>query len=270
MHLGLNLSQAPLEKLQKSHGFLVSDRAKFHDVLQRFESRKKHLIDTIAHEKAELTIRSRQCINLLVLFLKLVSASNLEQLKSEHAKLAEVVKVQNLTPEEVVRMNTDHETLARNLEDLKHRISEAQKTAMSLEVVMTNRGADAEEALDLYTNLLSSLGLFPPIPPPFQDIDLTLQLNIAASNPQQVLTGSDIRKVVKPTLNTVAETKRTERANVESERIKVDNELDQSTLECENVDEEVREIEKKVVALNEQADDLRDVSDLVCHLRLHD
>ena len=187
----------------------------------------------------------------------------MEHLKSEHAKLAEVVKAQNLTPEEVVRMNTDHETLARNLEDLRHRIAEAQKSVMSLEVVMTNRGAAAEEALDQYTNLLSSLGLFPPLLPPFQDIDLTLQLNIAASNPQQLLTGSDIRKVIKPTLSAVAETKRTERANVESERIKVDNELDQLTLECENVDEEIREIEKKVIALNEQAENLRDVCDFL-------
>lgn len=156
-------------------------------------------------------------------------------------------------------MNTDHETLARNLEDLKHKISEAHKTVMSLEVVMTNRAAAAEEALDLYTNLLSSLGLFPPLPPPFEGIDLTLQLNTATSNLQQLLTGSDIRRVIKPTLSTVAESKRTERADVESERIKVDNELDQLTLECENVDEEVQEVEKKVIVLNEQADDLRDV-----------
>lgn len=226
------------------------------------------MIDTIAHEKAELTIRSKSRINLVSSFL-IFSASNLEQLKSEHAKLADVVKVQNLTPEEVIRMNTDHETLARNLEDLKHRIAEAQKAVMSLEVVMTNRGGAAEEALDLYTSLLSSLGLFPPIAPPFQEIDLTLQLNIATSNPQQVLTGSDIRKVIKPTLSTVAETKRTERADVESERIKVDNELDQLTLECENVDDEVREIEKKVVGLNEQADDLRDVSDLLHRFGVH-
>lgn len=61
-------------------------------------------------------------------------------------------------------------------------------------------------------------------------------------------------------LNAVAELKRTERAEVESERIKVDNDLDQLTLECENIHEEVREVEKKVVVLNEQADELRDVS----------
>ncbi|KAI6010177.1 HEC/Ndc80p family-domain-containing protein [Pisolithus marmoratus] len=184
----LQTSGAPLEKLQKTHGYLVSDRAKFHDVLQRFESRKKHLIDTIAHEKAELNMR----------------VANLEQFKSEHNKLLDTVKAQNLTPEEVARMNNDHESLSRNLEELKHKISETQKAVMSLEVMMTNRGAAAEEALDLYTNLLSSLGLFPPLPSPYEGVDLTLQLNLATTNVSQLLIGEDIRKVIKPTLSAVA------------------------------------------------------------------
>jgi kinetochore protein NDC80 len=187
------------------------------------------------------------------------TAQNLEQLQAEQDKLIEVVKTQNLTPEEVIRMNTDHESLSRNLEDLKHKISETHKAVMSLEVTVTNRAAAAEEALDLYTNLLSSLGLFPPLPPPLAGIDLTLELNTAASNPQNLLSGADIRKVIKPTLSGIAESKRTERATLESERIKVDNELDQLTLDCENVEEEIGETEKKVGGLNEQADDLRDV-----------
>ncbi|KAG2147314.1 HEC/Ndc80p family-domain-containing protein [Suillus cothurnatus] len=240
----LRASKAPLEKLQKMRACILDDRAKFDDVLHRLESRKRQLTESVVREKAELAARSQ----------------NFDQLKAEHEKLTEVVKVQNLTPEEVIRMNTDHETLARNLEDLKYKISEARKTVMSLEVITTNRGAAAEEALDLYGNLLSTVGLFPPLPPPFDNIDLRLELNTATANPQQLLLGSDIRKVVKPTLSSVAEIKRTERADIESERIKVDNELDQLTLECENVDEEVREIEKKVMSLNEQADDLRDAA----------
>ncbi|KAG1877607.1 HEC/Ndc80p family-domain-containing protein [Suillus subalutaceus] len=237
-------SKAPLEKLQKIRACILDDRAKFDDVLHRLESRKRQLTESVVREKAELAARSQ----------------NFDQLKAEHEKLSEVVKVQNLTPEEVIRMNTDHETLSRNLEDLKYKISEARKTVMSLEVITTNRGAAAEEALDLYGNLLSAVGLFPPLQPPFDNIDLRLELNTATGNPQQLLLGSDIRKVIKPTLSSVAEMKRTDRADIESERIKVDNELDQLTLECENVDEEVREIEKKVMSLNEQADDLRDAA----------
>ncbi|OAX41313.1 hypothetical protein K503DRAFT_863957 [Rhizopogon vinicolor AM-OR11-026] len=240
----LQSSKAPLEKLQKIRACILDDRAKFDDVLHRLETRKKQLTESVAREKVELATRLQ----------------NLEQLRAEHDKLTEVVKVQNLTPEEVIRMSTDHETLSRNLEDLKYKISEAHKTVMSLEVVTTNRAAAAEEALDLYGNLLYGLGLSPPLPPPFENIDLRLELNTATANPQQLLLGSDIRKVIKPTLNSVAEMKRSDRADIESERIKVDNELDQLSLECENVDEEVREIEKKVMSLNEQADDLRDAA----------
>ena len=171
-----------------------------------------------------------------------------------------MVKNQNLTAEEVIRMNTEHETLSRNLEDLKHKIAETHKNVMTLEVTVTNRASAAEEALDLYTNLLSSLGLFPPLPPPFQDIDLTLELNTAASIPSQLLSGADIRKVIKPTLSRIAESKRSERATIESERIKIENELDQLATDCENVEYDINETEKKVVGLNEQADDLRDAS----------
>lgn len=156
-------------------------------------------------------------------------------------------------------MNTEHETLSRDLETLKHKIAETNQVVVKLEVSLTRKVSDAEEALDMYTNLLSNLGLFPPLPPPLETIDLTLDLNSAAPNPQNLLAGADIRRVVKPTLSRVAEMKRTERADVESERIKIDNELDQLTLECENMDEEVMEISNKVNTLSDQADELREV-----------
>jgi kinetochore protein NDC80 len=187
-------------------------------------------------------------------------ASNLEQLKVEQERLSEVVKEQNISPEEVVRMNTEHEQLSRNLGDLKVKIAESQKNVLSLEVAVANRGAAAEEAVDAYTRLLSNLGLFPPLPPPLQDIDLQVELNTAASQTESLLKGPDVRHVIKPTLNALIEGKRGERAAVESERIKVDHELDQLISVCENLEDEINETEKKVMVLNEQADDLREVS----------
>ncbi|KAJ6547345.1 HEC/Ndc80p family-domain-containing protein [Mycena capillaripes] len=240
----LKSTAPPIAKLQDENGLLKGDSEKFQKILHQYDSRKKKLMDQIAFEKAELVNRGNQ----------------LEQLKSEQSKLAEIVKTQNLSPEEVIKMNTDHETLSQNLKDLKQKIAETHRNLMTLEVNVTNRAAAAEEAIDIYTNLLTSLELFPPLAPPLHDVDLTLDLNTAASNPQNLLSGSDIRRVIKPTLSAIAESKRSERASVESERIKFDNELDQLTLECENIDEEIGEVEKKVVGLNDQADDLRDVA----------
>lgn len=156
-------------------------------------------------------------------------------------------------------MNTEHEALSRDVETLKQKIAETNQLVVKLEVSLTRKVSDAEEALDMYNNLLSNLGLFPPLPPPLEGVDLTLELNSATSNPQGLLTGADIRRIIKPTLSRTAEMKRTERADVESERIKVDNELDQLTLECENMDEEVLEISNKVNGLSDQADELREV-----------
>ncbi|KAF7338476.1 putative kinetochore protein NDC80 [Mycena venus] len=240
----LKSTAPPIAKLQNENDLLKGDSEKFQKILHQYDSRKKKLLDQIASEKAEIVTRGNQ----------------LEQLKAEQVKLAEIVKTQNLSPEEVIKMNTDHETLSQNLKDLKQKIAESHSTVMKLEVTVAKRGGEAEEAIDAYTNLLTSLELFPPLAPPLQDVDLTLSLNPAASNPQNLLSGADIRRVIKPTLSAVAESKRSERASVESERIKFDNELDQLTLECENIDEEIGEVEKKVVALNDQADDLRDVA----------
>ncbi|KAF7970745.1 hypothetical protein HWV62_23146 [Athelia sp. TMB] len=237
-------SKAPIVKTRELNESLKDDRRKFLEVVNKFEQRKQKLIEQIAEKKADLGLWTK----------------NLEQLRGEQGKLTDIVKTQNLSPEEVIQMNTDHENLSRNLEDLKHKISEVLKTIMSLEVTVARRAAAAEEALDLYTNLLSSLGLFPPLPPPLEHIDLTLELNTAASNTQALLSGEDIRDVVKPTLSEIADSKRKERAGIENERIKLDNELDQLTVDCENVDEGVVEMEKKVVGLNEQADDLRDAA----------
>ncbi|KAF8162993.1 HEC/Ndc80p family-domain-containing protein [Crassisporium funariophilum] len=240
----LKTSAPSINDLRKQNELFQKDSEKLKKILQQYEGRRRKLIEQIAFEQAELAF----------------AGAHLNNLRTTLDGLEETVKAQNLTPEEVIRMNTDRETLTRNLEDLKQKIGETHKAVMTLEVNVTNRAAAAEEALDAYTNLLSSLELFPPLPEPWQDVDLTLELNSASSNAQQLLAGSDIRKIIKPTLSSVAETKRLERAALESERIKVDNELDQLTTECENLDYEIAEVEKKVVNLNEHADDLRDAA----------
>ncbi|EPT05898.1 hypothetical protein FOMPIDRAFT_1026782 [Fomitopsis schrenkii] len=240
----LEKAPAPIEELKRDHGFITRDKAKFEEILRRYESKNKKLLDSLSREKADLAYR----------------VSNLEALQAEEARLAGVVREQNLSPEEVIRMNTEHETLTRDLEILKHKIAETNQLLVKLEVSLTRKVSDAEEALDMYANLLANLGLFPPMPPPLEGVNLTLDLNSAAANPQNLLSGSDIRRVIKPTLSRVAEMKRTERADIESERIKVDNELDQLTLECENIDEEAVETSNKVNALNDQADEMREAA----------
>jgi kinetochore protein NDC80 len=174
--------------------------------------------------------------------------------------LANVVQEQNLTPEEVAKMNSDHEQLSRNLDELRQRISDTHQHVMNLEIAVTKKTESTDDIVDKYMSLLTSLELYPTLPPPRQDVSLALELHPAVSAPQDLLQGADLRRTVKPTLSAIAEGKRIERADLESERIKVENELDQVIQECENVDEEIMELEKKGTSVNDQAEDFRDVS----------
>ncbi|KAJ3989988.1 HEC/Ndc80p family-domain-containing protein [Lentinula detonsa] len=238
----LTTSAAPVSLLEAENKTRVSDAEKMQIVLQKWEARRNKLSVAIATEKADLVKKEEY----------------LTTLKSEQEQLDGVVKEQNLTPEEASRMTTDYEMLTRNIEDLKQRIADTEKTVMSLEVSLTNRISGTEETLHTYNVGLSTLGLLPPLSP--SDVNLTLELNTASSDPDQLLTGLDIRKVVKPTLNSIAESRRSMRAEVENERIRVDNDIEQLTLECDTVEDEIAQVEKQVAAVNEQAVDLHNAA----------
>lgn len=179
---------------------------------------------------------------------------DLEQLKTEKARLSEVVKAQNLTPEEVTRMNTEHETLARNIEDLKLKVTETNKLVMSLEVSLTNRVAAADEVIDQYNTLLSSPGLIPP-----NEEDLTVELNMTSPDPQQIIRGPDIRKDIRPTLIKWAEMYRGKIDAAKREKIVVDDEHDHAVNECDDLIQEIETDVAKVHALTEQAEEMREV-----------
>jgi len=182
---------------------------------------------------------------------------DLEQVKAEKARLSDVVKVQNLTPEEVVRMNTEHESLSRSVEDLKVKVAETNKLVMSLEVSLTNRVATAEEVIDQYNTLLSSPGLIPP-----NEEDLTIELNMASSDLQQLVRGPDMRKVVRPTLSKWAEMYRVEIDAAKREKIVVDDDHDHVANECDDLVQEIETEAAKVHALTEQAEEMREVTGL--------
>lgn len=157
-------------------------------------------------------------------------------------------------------MNTEHDTLTRDLEHIKHKISESSKRIHTLEVSLGKKTADAEEAIDTYNGFLTVLGLFPPLPPPLEDINLGLTMNSGAADSAQLVSGPSVRDVAKPTLVRVMEMKKRENAEVEREKIELEDQLDKVGVACENKEQDVGEGLKKANALNEEAEDLRDVS----------
>ncbi|EIN07775.1 hypothetical protein PUNSTDRAFT_70409 [Punctularia strigosozonata HHB-11173 SS5] len=237
-------SPHPKEELIDTNKALKRDSIKYEEVIKRWEARLRKSEVDLEKEKADLR----------------EMGARRAELEAEKLRLEDIVREQNMSEEEVMRMKSEHDMLTRNLLDLKQKFQEAHKSVMSLEVKLTNRAAAAEEALMKYTKLLESLGLFPPLPPPMEHVDLTLELNTASAHPSGLLVGADIRRTIKPALAQIAEAKRTELAQLESAKDKVEHILDELLQECENVESEVHEIEVRSGNVNREADDVRAAS----------
>ncbi|TRM61738.1 HEC/Ndc80p family-domain-containing protein [Schizophyllum amplum] len=240
----LRASADPIAKLLEQNKLLKSDSVKMRGILDLKAKKKTKLQNEIMDLKASLMKKE----------------SDLEQLHAEHGKLTGIVRTQNLSPEEVHQMNTSYETLSRNTEELKQKLLEAQRYVHSSEIAVTHRSTAAEEALDAYIDLVANLDLFPPLQPPWEHIDLSLQLNTATSDVRDLLSGADVNEIVLPTLEDIAARKRSERASLENQKIKLDDELERVTLTCENLDDENSQLQNKADAINEQADNLRDAA----------
>lgn len=243
---------------QKQNELMKRDLDRFAQNLSRHDARKQSGLRSLATEKAEIEqLCEFHLPDISRSTLYTISVANLEQLNAEKARLSDVVKTQNLTPEEVARMNTEHETLSRSVEDLKVKVAEANKQVMSLEVSLTNHVATAEEVIDQYNTLLSSPGLIPP-----NEEDLTIELNMASSDLQQLVRGPDTRKVIRPTLSKWADTYRMEIDAAKREKIVVDDNHDHLVNECDDLIQEIETEASKVHALTEQAEEMREVMNL--------
>jgi kinetochore protein NDC80 len=170
--------------------------------------------------------------------------------------LDRTVREQNLSAEEVIQMNTSHETLSQAVRELEKKLADTRAQLMSLEVTVTNRATAAEEAVDFYNGMLVSLQI---LPAREDELDIGLELNTAADSPDQLLVGPDLRRVVRPALNRIAEERRRDREDVESERIAVDHEVDGLAADCDVVQAEIAAVSKEVARLTEEADAIREV-----------
>lgn len=181
------------------------------------------------------------------------------ELKAERHKLIEQVEKQDLTPEEVSRMSSEREQLRRTLEDLRTRVMEAQRGSWEREIASSKRSETVDTAVSEYLQLAYRTGIHPSPPEPYQDIDFNIELHLAASNPQDMMT-ADIRGTIKPALLKIAEFTRIERANINDEKIRLDHDLDRLTNECDNLREELQTRDVQLDVLLRQAEDIKDVS----------
>lgn len=179
-------------------------------------------------------------------------------MKDEQARLDHQVAQQNISAEEVVKMNTEGANLDKMLLELKGKSREANKAATTLEVDVTKRSDFVEQALSDYMALVYKLNLDDQEENP-TGISFQLELNGAASEPRHLIQGENIKETIKPAILAISEEKRKKRGLCNDERVMLDNDLDVVTVECENLEQEIETGESRVRLASSEVDEIREV-----------
>lgn len=196
--------------------------------------------------------------------IKHLAECNLQKLQEEQEDLSRRVKEQNLSPQEVERMAIEHENLQRTVFELRRKAVETQQAYHNLEVTLANRTADIEKSMDEYMQLVWHLELHPQPPPLVSHVNFELSLDIAKDDPKKLIIGNDLRSTIVQALVELAKDRRKQRSEAEDEAIQVDYSMDTIAAECENLEEDISNIDVRTTVLSEQADVLRKVSLLRC------
>jgi len=190
------------------------------------------------------------------------------QLVNIHRELAQTeaaVAAQNLSPDEVQRMNHERETLTRNLEELRTKTAETSQMAYDNEMQVTKSMDRFEQFLSDYTALGQQIGVIQPLSEGMilgpGDVDYNVELDLGVEDLNEVqIAGRRMRSVIWPALHAYAEGFRKQSLELGNSTIALDDEYDRLGQTVERQKEEVGNLEVRLKVVHEQAEDAKNVS----------
>lgn len=178
------------------------------------------------------------------------------------------VAAQNLSPDEVQRMNHERETLSRSLDDLRGKIAEARQFAYDQEMLVTKSMDRFEQLLADYTALGHQIGVIRPLSegPTLGpgDVDYSVDVDLGLEDLHEVQgQGKNMRQVIWPALQAYGETFRKQMVEMENGNIALDDENDRLGQKVERQKEEAANLEMRLRVVREQAEEAKHVSEAI-------
>ena len=198
-------------------------------------------------------------------FCRCISETQLEAIHRELAQTEAAVAAQNLSPDEVQRMNHERETLTRNLDELRARTAEASQMAYDNEMQVTKSMDRFEQFLQDYTDLGHQIGIIglslEGMLLGTGNVNYVIELDLGLEDLNEVqTTGKRMRSTIWPALQTQGEELRKQTLDLENEKIAKDYKLDQLCQKVEEQKDAVGESEAKLKGLHDVAEDMKHVS----------
>ncbi|ORY22449.1 HEC/Ndc80p family-domain-containing protein [Naematelia encephala] len=242
----LQAAEPPLKRVEQEYIQLMGDKSKFIAFIKLHEQKAEKM--RIGNERARAAISDHE--------------RQLDAIRVELANTEAAVAAQNLSPDEVQRMNNDRETLSRHLDELRGKIAEASQFAYDQEMQVTKSMDRFDQLLQDYTALGHQIGVIAPLSdapslgPGGVDYSIDLDLGVEDLNEVQV-SGRRMRSTLWPALQVYGEGFRKQALEMDNASIALDDQLDRLAQAVERQKEEVANREMKLKVSHEQAEEAR-------------
>lgn len=261
---------------------LMGDKTKFIAFIQLHRQKHDRLLQNIARAEAatidqgQCSVFCRVCPCHCQSHAWICTHSPEKQLEATRVELAQIeaaVAAQNLSPDEVQRMNHERESLQRNLDDIRHKCAEANQFAYDQEVAVTRAMDKFDGLVAEYTSLGHSIGVIKPMPenPIGPDgIDYTVDIELGIEDINEVQSsGSRLRSVIQPGLQKVAQEVRHQVKDTSDEIIELERANDQMAQRLEIQKAEIKTQETRLQSASEVAEDNKRVGCVHFYFHFH-
>ncbi|ORX34350.1 HEC/Ndc80p family-domain-containing protein [Kockovaella imperatae] len=241
----LQAQEPPLKALEEEYIQLMSDKTKFIDFIEMHRQKAEKTRGVLQRAREAMAVQDQE----------------LEAARAELARIEAAVAAQNLSPDEVQRMNYERETLTRTLDEMRIKTMEASQFSYDQELQVTKSMDRFEQLYADYTSLAHQIGLVKPGSRQSLlagKVDFTIDVELQAEDMADVQKEAKrLREQLRPELSAFGEKFRKEELELGNQVIELEDQHDRLTQEVEKHKQQVEMSEMRVKAQNDSAEDAK-------------
>jgi predicted RNase H-like nuclease (RuvC/YqgF family) len=185
----------------------------------------------------------------------------IQVLEQERAELERQVAQQNLSAEEVARMNSEKSTLSESIRELQAELNKKKRELGEQEIAVNRRMDEIDSLVLKYNHGKAVIGLNTDAVQQQYNIDFNIDVNMASSDLTAVnIVGQRIKESIRPGLQSFGEGLRVEEHEQSNMKIEMDDELDRLNSALEQRRHQVQTLEHKLRGLDNAAEIEKQVS----------
>lgn len=193
------------------------------------------------------------------------TARSIAAARSELAQTKAAVDSQNLSSDEVNRMNYDREALARQVEELRAKVAEASQVASEQEMRVTKSMDRFDQHLQDYTSLNHQIGAVSHQPgkslPGFVEMDYSIDLDLGAEDLHTIRHyGQSKFTTIRPALKSYTDGLREQVAGLQNDVISLEDKHERLGQDVERQQEEVSVRQQQYSIVHEKGEEEKNVS----------